>query len=416
MSYPVRLMLSILLLLLFLSPGQVGEITRGVFAESYLEVGALVLWVLFLFYWAEKALGFDFSETLRKYTHFQVPLAALLGATPGCAGAIIIVTAFCSGHVRFGAVVATLTATMGDAAFVLVAERPDVAAVLLPLSFAVGIVTGYIVDWLVKIDFSVNPDAGLGGTPEIGGVKARHWACMLIGLPGLYFAISHLAGHGHGHGPDAHGGDHEDEGHGAHEHEEDHAHEGHDAHDGDHAHEGHDAHEGNLLEGIEHLYSGLSIEWLIGAAGLAACLAVWTFSPLSSLASPKDRPATRAVEETSMISVWVLWAFLAFEYVVGLGGVDLERVLSSVGILLPLMAIIIGLIPGSGPQILVTTLYINGAVPFSALLGNAISNDGDALFPAIALSRKAALWAIAITAVPALVVAYLAYFVFPGLL
>ena len=87
---------------------------------------------------------------------------------------------------------------------------------------------------------------------------------------------------------------------------------------------------------------------------------------------------------------------------------------NSVALVLPLIAILIGFVPGCGPQVLVTTLYINGLIPFSALIGNAISNDGDALFPAIAINPKAAVWATAYSSVPALIVAYGFYFLAPG--
>ena len=46
----------------------------------------------------------------------------------------------------------------------------------------------------------------------------------------------------------------------------------------------------------------------------------------------------------------------------------------------------------------------------SAELGNAISNDGDALFPAIALAPKAAILATIYSAFPAIIVAY-GYFI-----
>ena len=87
---------------------------------------------------------------------------------------------------------------------------------------------------------------------------------------------------------------------------------------------------------------------------------------------------------------------------------------SSVAPLLPLIAILVGFIPGCGPQVLVSTLYINGVIPFSALIGNAISNDGDALFPAIALEPRAAIYATAYSAVPALIVGYGFYLFAPG--
>ena len=89
---------------------------------------------------------------MKKARSLQVPLAALLGATPGCGGAVIVVAAYSSGNVGFGAVVATLTATMGDAAFLLIAIRPEAALVVLPLSFGVGIIAGWIVDRFNKID------------------------------------------------------------------------------------------------------------------------------------------------------------------------------------------------------------------------------------------------------------------------
>ena len=73
------------------------------------------------------------------------------------------------------------------------------------------------------------------------------------------------------------------------------------------------------------------------------------------------------------------------------------------------MAIAVGFIPGCGPQIVVTSLYLNGSLPLSAQLGNAISNDGDALFPAIALAPRAALVATVYSAIPALLVAYGTY-------
>ena len=51
-----------------------------------------------------------------------------------------------------------------------------------------------------------------------------------------------------------------------------------------------------------------------------------------------------------------------------------------------------------------------GFIPLSAQIGNAISNDGDALFPAIAMAPKAAIVATIYSALPALIVAYSWYF------
>ena len=153
---------------------------------------------------------------------------------------------------------------------------------------------------------------------------------------------------------------------------------------------------------------------LVGLAGTALALAIWASSPVTAMTNASDAPLTRVAEETSFISVWVIGAFLAYDYAVAYAGLDLEAMFGAVAPLLPLIAILVGFVPGCGPQVLVTTLYINGLVPFAALVGNAISNDGDALFPAIALNPRAAVWATLYSGVPALIVAYGFYFFAPG--
>jgi hypothetical protein len=77
-----------------------------------------------------------------------------------------------------------------------------------------------------------------------------------------------------------------------------------------------------------------------------------------------------------------------------------------------MVGLLVGFVPGCGPQIVVTSLYLAGAIPFSAQLANAISNDGDALFPALALAPRAAILATAYSALPALLIGYGWYFLF----
>ena len=74
------------------------------------------------------------------------------------------------------------------------------------------------------------------------------------------------------------------------------------------------------------------------------------------------------------------------------------------------MAILIGFIPGCGPQIMITSMFVSGQIPMAAQIGNSISNDGDALFPALAISARVAILATLYSAVPAIIVAYLWYY------
>ncbi len=355
-----RLPIVILLLVLAILPGGVGSLTRSLMIDAYVQVGAFVAATLLLFYGAERIFRFDIGSALRNARGMQVPLAALLGATPGCGGAVIVVAAYSSGNVGFGAVVATLTATMGDAAFLLIATRPEVAIVVLPISFMVGIFSGYVVDRVMTVDFRESASASCELAPLIGKTRLKDIAYLLVAAPGLMIGVSQL-----------------------------------------------------MQIDLAATYGVLLP--IVGLTGTAVGLLIWSTSPLQAMTHLKDSPVTRMAEETSFIAIWVIAAYLGYDYVVTLAGFDLESAFSSIAVLLPLIAIGIGFIPGCGPQVLVTTLFINGLIPFSALLGNAISNDGDALFPAIALNPKAAVVATLVSAVPAVVLAYGFYFFAPNL-
>ncbi|TPV95173.1 MAG: hypothetical protein B7733_11345 [Myxococcales bacterium FL481] len=347
---PRRAAIAFTLIAAMLSPMSFGEIARSAMIDAFTAVSGFVAGTLLFFYGAERAFGIDVGRILERSRWLQVPLAALLGATPGCGGAVVVVAAYSSRRVSFGAVVAALTATMGDAAFLLIATRPQVALVVLPLCCVVGVISGWVVDRLIEPDFC---SIGVGGelAPKIGRGGAWHRVYLGLALAGLALGIAALAG-----------------------------------------------------------WESPPLAAAVAVPGIVVGLWVWATSPLRAMTHPADPPVPRTAEETAFISVAVFLAFLAYEYLVAYAGVDLRALFNVAGPLLPLVAIGVGLIPGCGPQILVTTLYVHGIVPGSALLGNAIANDGDALFPAIVLNPRAAIWATVYSAIPAVVLAYASYF------
>ena len=103
------------------------------------------------------------------------------------------------------------------------------------------------------------------------------------------------------------------------------------------------------------------------------------------------------------MTVWVIFAYLVFELSVYFLGLDLKAVFDGWALFTPMIAILLGFLPGCGPQVLVTTMYLSGIIPLSAQIGNALSNDGDALFPAIAIAPKVAIVATLYSAVPAII-------------
>ena len=355
-----RLLVLCLFLVLALAPGTVGNLTRGLMVDAYVQVSAFVAATLLLFYGAERVFRFDIGAALKKSKRFQVPLAALLGTTPGCGGAVVVVAAYSSGNVSFGAVVATLTATMGDAAFLLIATRPNAALVVLPLSFAVGILSGWLVDRFNRFDLTPDTSGHCEIAPVIGRTRWKDYTYVGLTLPGLVFGVTQVTG-----------------------------------------------------ADIVAIF-GTGLIFPLALSGSFLGLFIWATSPLKAMTNIADHPVTRVAEETSFISIWVIIAYLSYSYAETFGGFDLQAAFGTIGVLLPLIAVLVGFVPGCGPQVLVATLYLNGVLPFAALIGNAISNDGDALFPAIALNPRAALIATGYSAIPALVVGYGFYIFAPG--
>ena len=353
-----KYIVAFLLLILTALPGELGEITRGLVTDAYVQVTAFVAITLSIFYFSENKFNFNVGNFLKESSNFQIPIAALLGATPGCGGAVVVVAAYTSGNVSFGAVIATLTATMGDAAFLLIAVRPDIAILVLPLTLIAGIITGYVADNFLTFSHTEKAINIKKEVPMIGKNRKRDILFASLIVPGFGLGVLQL-----------------------------------------------------LQYDLEKLFG--IFPQLIAIVGMVTSILIWSNSKIKTMTNPKDKPLVRVTEETSFIAIWVLSAYLAYDYLVFLTPLDLNMMFKTIGLLVPLLAIIIGFVPGCGPQILVTTLFINGMIPFSALLGNAISNDGDALFPAIAIAPKAAILATFYSAIPACILAYTLYFFFP---
>lgn len=373
-----RLILPVILFALLATPST-KALTVSVLSDAFWQVASYVAATLALYHVISAKLNrsSNLSSLLESRSQYQVLFASFMGALPGCGGAIVVITQYVSGRLSFGAVVAVLTATMGDAAFLLLAAEPSTGLAIIAIGFAVGLVSGWVVDALHGKDF-MRPDLTNKKKAQLpeDGTDSKQPALKLQGLfwkwaliPAATIAIM-----------------------------------------------------GSLQIDIDQVFrleAGTTNN--IGAIAAMIAMALWATSrdvtDYQSAVSEDPKPGSnnlfqRVAQDTNFVTSWVIGAFLLFELSIFWTGLDPAAVFSNWAILLPLMGVVIGLLPGCGPQILVTSLYITGAVPLSAQLGNAISNDGDALFPAIALAPKAALMATLYSTLPALIVAYSYFLIF----
>lgn len=339
-------------------------------ADAYLQVSTFVAATLLIFFSLEKFFNFDLSEKLKRAGYLQVPIAAALGALPGCGGAIIVITRYLTGNLSFGAVLATLTATMGDAAFLLIAKEPTTGLFIVFLGFFVGSITGWTADKIHGPNFlrpqnqnDANENKIIDTTEnENSDLKSNILDCiwMIILIPSIVIGFG-LA----------------------------------------------------FQFKIDELLSvGFlnSPTTLFGFSGGVLCLIMW-LSPRLIPNLPKNSTNNkniirRTISDTNFVTTWVVFAFLLFEITNHVFDFELNIISAQMSVFVPLIGVLAGFLPGCGPQIIITTLYLSGTIPMSALVGNAISNDGDALFPAIALAPKVALVATLYSGIPALIIAY----------
>ena len=356
--------------LFFNIDNQTWEIIKSSVADAYIAVTSFVAGTLLLFYSLEKFCNIDLEHIFSKKPKLEVFLSSFLGALPGCGGAIIVLTQYSRGKASFGSVVAALTATMGDAAFLLIAKEPLIGLLIFFIGFIVGFISGVTVNLIHGKSFmKMNGCDVIKLNSKPSNYKTSKtldlfWIILII--PGIVFGILSA-----------------------------------------------------FQIDLDAFFSNELIENPITFYGFFAgllCFVMWIIPIVSGYkynpSGSNEKIIRRTVSDTNFITGWVILAFLAYELTVHLGNIDLEAIFKSYYAFVPLIAIVVGFLPGCGPQILVTTLYLNGIIPLSAQIGNAISNDGDALFPAIALHPKAAVKATIYSGIPAIIVGYSYFFIF----
>ena len=374
--------------------------------DAFLAVTVFVASMVLLFSWLQYITAGKFVDVIRSKKRLQPVIGAMMGITPGCGGAIVIMPMYTRGFVSYGTVIATLIATLGDAAFVLIGAALTDSSFVAPavavhiISFATGVTWGYLIDGL-----SITPQSPMGGLVFGFNSTEDRDIIELENLEDTQTVFDELG--------------REDE-----------------------------SDPGYFL-----LHQGYTLWWIVTSIGLifAVMLIVWSSQDPDFELSLEYNPFTlhgfitwigligttlsillyisqktwirddteasigdklysmretliHSASETAFVTFWVMAAYLIFEFGMLFSGTN-EQDLANYGdgFIAVFVASIVGLIPGCGPQIIAITAYTKDLISFPALAANAISQDGDALFPLLVRHRVASLWATLHTTIPALI-------------
>ncbi|ESP89336.1 putative manganese transporter [Candidatus Halobonum tyrrellensis] len=399
---------------------EVLDILIGSWREGFVQVSGFVGATVLLFSLVQYAFDGRLTGWLEEHERAQPLTGALLGLTPGCGGAIVAMPLYIRGTVSFGTVVAALAATAGDSAFIILALAPEAALYAYGLAFVAAVLFGYAIDLFGLGVGWVDDAVDRMSRPMTDGGFAT--ASVAEGGPSVPDYERPDDDHAHDHGGDTPGY----------------------------------LPESRLLERLSHAVHVLW--WVVLAGALVAGVLylargaeepAWVVAPtydglftvaglvgttlsfylyfvgrhyigegetgrLPDSFGSVYKTFQHAATETAMVTVWVIAGYLLYEYGLLVFGFDIAALANAAGVWAPIAGATLGLIPGCAAHIVFAQLYaLEEAVPFSALVANAISQDGDALFPLLAIDTKAAIVATIYTTIPGVVVGVAVYYFWP---
>lgn len=350
-----------------------------VLRNSVLITGLVIIMMLLLEFVNLNSHGKWFSR-LHQHPAGQVVLGAGLGLIPGCMGGFAAVSMYSHKLLTFGALVAMMIASSGDEAFVMIAMIPKEALLLMGILFVVAVAVGLIVDKLGKPakkeayegceeGYQIHhEDEVHENHPEKPTLRnMRHASAeriaLLLGV--ILFIVALAFGmfeHGHEHGETAHT-------------------------------------QLNIFDEY----------WMNLIFAILSLFVVW-FIATAPEHVVKEHLWEHIIRKHFLpVFLWTFGALIVIQ--VGLHYFDIEALISKSIPWMILLAVLIGIIPESGPHLLFVTLFATGVVPFSVLLASSISQDGHASLPLLAESKRSFVKAKIINALVAAVCGYLCYFV-----
>jgi len=312
----------------------------SIFEHALMITGFVFVMMLVIEYINVQTRGV-WHDSLRKSKWKQYLLSGFLGATPGCLGAFTVVALYSHRIVSFGALVATMIATSGDEAFVMLAMFPGKAILLTLIIFVIGIISGYLSDKFLSLKFLDKEvqlhklalhEEGVCICYPKGRIltQLRHCSfqrALLIAFL-LIFVIGLIFG---GIGPKN--------------------------------------------------WNWIKITLLIASS---VSLFIVTTVPEHFLNEHLWEHIVKV--HVPRIFLWTFGALFAMHFIVNV--LHLEHWIAANKLVILIIACLVGLIPESGPHMIFVTLFAQGAIPFSILIASSIVQDGHGMLPMLAESKR----------------------------
>ena len=307
--------------------------------HSLVITAFVIIMMLLIEYISVQTRG-SWNKTFERKPFLQILISAVLGLLPGCLGVYLVVSLYVHRIFHFAALTAAMIATSGDEAFIMLAMIPGKALLIIGILFLGALLAGYIlyqtplgkhrmklqVNHLKLHDHDPECNVFIPSRilPQLRNIIFER-ALLLVG--GLLFLILLLS----------------------------------------------------TVIGPDHWNWQRAIFLIVISLELFIVLTVPDHFLRKHLWGHVIR------KHLLRIFLWTFGAFLVIH--VGLEFLHFEQWITENQLSILLIAVLVGLIPESGPHILFISLYATGNIPLSILLANSIVQDGHGALPLLAETR-----------------------------
>lgn len=311
----------------------------------------------------------NWLKNIKNHPWLQYIVTGTLGIIPGCVGTFAVVSMYIHNLVSFGALITALIAGFGDEAFVMFALIPLTTLKLTVIIFIIGIIGGIAVNYFLK---------GKSFFPKVNLHFELHtveFEKNILDLKSIWVNLKNMS-----------------------------------------------FPRGTLLGGLLLIILGIITNEFSEGPGYKAWdweqvlfLAVMIFGlfiiiTVSEHFLEKHLWDHVVKKHFLKILLWTFGALLLIE--IFKTQIHLDSWIKSNQLIILIMALLIGIIPESGPHLIFVTLFISGTIPFSTLLASSIVQDGHGSLPLLAESKKSFLIAKSINIIIGLIVGLTGMYLF----
>ena len=381
--------------------------TLYIILQQTLIITTLVIGMMMVIEFINVRTGGLWSKRLQKSPWIQILFAIVMGVIPGCLGTYTVVSLYVHRVVNFPALMAALISTTGDEAFFMFSLFPEKALFINLILIVLAIIVATILQFSMKnkflglrneeLSFPIHDNEECSHShhhhhsfkKNIKNISFVRALLITLSLGVLILVLSGIIDGSHHLNLLMGGQSEESVMHSLERQQDNKTTRLHDCHD-DHHHSQHSESESEssvCVDSHSHHNHGGEADWIriILIVLFVAILIIVIVAEEHFL----EEHLWQHVIKVHLPKIF-FWTFGVILCLTILNNhVNIHELIDSKPFIVLLIAILIGLIPQSGPHLIFLILFANGDLPLGIFLANCIVQDGHGALPLLAESRKA---------------------------